>query len=66
MIIDVIVLKKEELRAFLDKISSKLKKLKTKTIAKADSGGGAVGRAHSLFLQSLVFFCNHFEELQTV
>ena len=35
--------------------------------SEADSGyGGAGGVRHPYFLQSFVFFCNHFEELQTV
>ena len=31
--------------------------------AEADSGGGADPPPHPYFLQSLKFFCNHFEEL---
>ena len=35
--------------------------------SEADSGyGGAGGVRHPYFLQSFGFFCNHFEELQTV
>ena len=43
-----------------------LLKVSLLSIAEVDSGGGA-GGAPSFFLESLVFFfCNHFEELQTV
>ena len=36
------------------------------TISKANSGAGGGGRASPIILKSLVFFCNHVEELQTV
>ena len=36
------------------------------TLSRGRFRGGRGGRAPPFFLQALVFFCNHFEELQTV